>query len=114
LLSIPSQTFDLGEDILANQYRKPTSLWVLGSTDSFPGALLLLGHSHEAVARKVHSLKVLDYRGPKMGAVCHSSDDVRIKVQAYKLYKTAEERGGLHQAEINSMPHIKFDGQWDE
>lgn len=89
-------------------------LFVFGLTDLFPEALLLLGHSHEAVERKLHSLKVVDYSGPKKGAICHSSDEVRIKVQAYKLYKTAESSEGLHQAEITPMPHIKFDRQWNE
>jgi hypothetical protein len=87
---------------------------LLALTNSSPGALLILGHSHEAVKRKVHSLKVADYSGPKLGAACHTSDDARIKVQAYKLYKTSEEREGLHQAEIVPLPHIKFDRQWDE
>jgi hypothetical protein len=110
---VPSQTFDLNEDILTSQYRKFLSLltvhWLIGL-----GAALVLGHSYEAVARKLVSLKVVDYSGPKKSAACHSSNDVRVKVQVYKLYRTTEEKEGLHQAEITPMPHINFHRQWDE
>lgn len=83
-------------------------------TNRASGASLLLGFSYETMARKLLSLKVVDYSGPKTGTMCYSSNEARVKVQVYKLYKSGEEREGLQQAEIASMPHIRFDRQWDE
>lgn len=65
----------------------------------------------------LHSLKVDEYSGPATGIETHCSDDVCIKVQVYQLYRTrrsAEEYEGLPQADITPLPHVKFEGQWDE
>lgn len=114
LLSAPSRTFDLGEDILANQYRKSMSFLCTKIADSFPGASLLLGAKYEAITMRILSLRVVEYSGPKKDTMCYSSNDARVKVQVYKMYTTGEEREGLQQAEVTPMPHINFDRQWDQ
>jgi len=35
-------------------------------------------------------------------------------VQVYKLYTAHEEKDLVPQGEVTSMPHIKFDSNWDE
>lgn len=78
------------------------------------GASLLLGPTFGAVIMRIASLKVVEYSGPKTDATCYSSNDMRVEVQIYKLFKTGEEREDLQQAEITPMPHMNFDGEWDE
>ena len=65
----------------------------------------------------LHSLKVVEYTGPATGIESYRSDDVHIKVQVYHLYRTRrskEEHEGLPQADVTPLPHIKFEGKWDE
>ena len=80
------------------------------------GASLLLGPIFGGVIARIASLKVVEYSGPKSSTTCYSSNDTRVKVQIYKLYKTGEESEDLilQQAEITPMPHTNFDGRWDE
>ncbi|KAG0651195.1 Pachytene checkpoint [Hyphodiscus hymeniophilus] len=57
------------------------------------------------------------YSGPTTDIKTYRSDDVHIKVQVYQLYHTrrsTEEQDGLPQADVTPLPHIKFEGQWDE
>jgi hypothetical protein len=59
-------------------------------------------------------LKVVDYHGPEGKAACYSSNDITVKVHAYQLYTYQEESKDLQQAVVNSMPHVDFDGQWNQ
>lgn len=85
-------------------------------TNLLQDASLLLGPLYEH-SKDLQSLKVVEYIGPNVEVQSYSSDEVQVKVQVYQLYHTLrslEEHERLPQAEITPMPHIKFDGQWDE
>lgn len=65
----------------------------------------------------IKTLKVVEYVGPKTKSVQLVLSDMRIKVQVYEMYhdaRTLDENMDLPQAEITSLPHLRFEGKWDE
>jgi hypothetical protein len=78
-------------------------------------ARLLLGHLYDRT-KDLRSLKVVEYAGPTTDINYYCSDDVQIKVQVYQLYcsRKTEEHNGLPQADVTPLPHIQFEGKWDE
>ena len=85
-----------------------------------PEARLLLGSLHDSIGGIIgglQSLKVVEYSGPATDIKSYCSDNVRIRVHAYQLYDTRGSTGdddGLPQANVTSLPHFMFEGQWDE
>jgi hypothetical protein len=73
----------------------------------------LLGDLYGLAKEAFHSMKVVECIG-RPETTCYASNNVKIKIQIYQLYDTREEDETLPQAEITSMPHIDFDGQWDQ
>ena len=62
-------------------------------------------------------LKVVEYVGQQAEITCYRAQDVRIRIQVYELYDTPkglEEDDDMCQAEVTPMPHLQFDGVWDE
>ena len=79
-------------------------------------ARLLLGHLYDR-AGVLQSLKVVEYSGPATGIESYRSDNLHIRVQVYRLYRTrrpTEEHEDLPQVDVTPLPHIRFDAQWDE
>jgi hypothetical protein len=65
----------------------------------------------------VQSLKVVEYVGDEAASTCYMLNTVTVKLQAYQLYDTERSLEGdpdIPQAEIALIPHLRFDGQWDE
>lgn len=53
--------------------------------------------------------------GIKTASTCYALNTITVKLQAYQLYETErEEDSAIPQAESSLMPHVRFDGQWDE
>ncbi|KUJ22614.1 P-loop containing nucleoside triphosphate hydrolase protein [Mollisia scopiformis] len=78
---------------------------------------LRLGHHLPLVKKTLQSLKVVEYLGPSAEESTFSSKNVRIEVYVYGLYGNArslEEDRHFPQAELTPMPHIRFEGIWDE
>jgi hypothetical protein len=76
-----------------------------------------LGACYQEVKETILSLKVVEYLGPKTLETCFSSKKVHIKVQIYKLDQTPrslEQGKAFSQAEITRLPHVRFEGVWDE
>jgi hypothetical protein len=85
--------------------------------DFWTAAELRLGPFYEGSKATLQSLKVVEYLGPKTLEDCYSSNNVRIKVQVYALYHTPrslEEQKDFPEADITQMPHVMFEGKWDE
>ncbi|CZT42874.1 uncharacterized protein RSE6_02826 [Rhynchosporium secalis] len=95
-------TFDMLEDILADK-------------DS---AICKLGPVYDEAKAMLHSLKVVEYVGPKTLEACFSSCSVEVKVNLFQLYidtgyvDKENEDGQL--GELICMPHARFEGVWDE
>jgi hypothetical protein len=43
-----------------------------------------------------------------------SSNTVKVRLHMYQMYTTRENYETVEQADVSSMPHADFDGQWDE
>ena len=64
-------------------------------------------------------LKVIEYTGPTADtdSNCYSTSKAHIDVQIYEIYNdepSFEEVRSMPEAEIVYLPHVKFDGLWDE
>jgi len=73
----------------------------------------LFGQYHDGL----ESLKLVEYVGEEKGTTCFQLNQVNVKLQVYQLYETNEsfqEHAEIPQAQITNMPHVIFDGQWDE
>ncbi len=99
-LSTKDLTFDLLEDILEDERN----------------ARHKLGSIYGAASTQLQSLTVVEYLGPRKDETCYRSNDVTIKIQLYKLYDVPRflENKEFIQAEVTPMPHVAFDGRWDE
>jgi hypothetical protein len=75
-----------------------------------------LGPYYKNTIQVLQSLKVVEYVGPE--TVCQFySTNVRIEVQVFDLFRTPrllQESTDIPQGEITPMPHIRFEGIWDE
>lgn len=96
-LDRPDQVFDIGEELLVDEFKAP----------------LLFGDLFLVVKEVFQAVKVVEYTGQSY-QTCYSSNNVRVKVQIYQLYYSREQNESIHQAVILPMPHIDFEGQWDE
>lgn len=101
-LSSENITFELLEDIL----------------DDTQNGEHKLGSLYQQAKDLLSSLKVVEYMGPAREFSCYTTEDVRVEVQIYSLYNSpdfnAEESQQLPQAEIISLPHVRFANQWEE
>ncbi|TVY51448.1 Pachytene checkpoint protein 2-like [Lachnellula cervina] len=80
-----------------------------------PDASITLGQMFETYKDIIQSLKVVEYVGIKTASTCYALNTITVKLQAYQLYETErEEDSAIPQAESSLMPHVRFDGQWDE
>jgi len=61
-----------------------------------------------------HSLKPVEYLGPKSDIMCYSSKDVRVRVQVYRMHYDLEVNEAFPQGEILFLPHIRLDGRWED
>ena len=79
-------------------------------------AILILGDLYQKTDYAIESLKVVEYVGPKTDVTCYSSNSVRVNIQVYQLHSDTpiEKNDDLPQGEITILPHINFDGRWDE
>jgi len=96
-LSKSFDTFEAGEDLLQDA---KTAELLLGSFYVHCGIL--------------QTLKVVEYIGPDSKIACRAFNTVHVKVLVYKLFDNEEERDYIEQAEVTSMPHVNYDGKWDE
>ncbi|TVY75730.1 Pachytene checkpoint protein 2-like protein [Lachnellula suecica] len=90
---------ELGEDIMAD-----------------PDNSVILGTLYEKYKGIIKSLKLVEYVGEKKFSIFYSLNGVNIKLQVYQLHDTelSHDATELPEAEINDMPHVRFEGQWDE
>jgi len=75
-----------------------------------------LGSYYKNTVQVLQSLKVVEYVGPETEYQYYSSN-VRIEVQVFDLFRTPrllQESTDIPQGEITPMPHIRFEGIWDE
>jgi hypothetical protein len=98
VISKSFDTFAVGEDLLRDS---TTAELLLGSF-----------YPHCSI---IQALTIVEYTGqkPPLG-VYPSFNTVQVKVAAYSLNSMREENDLLEQAEITLMPHVNFDGRWDE
>ncbi|TVY24089.1 Pachytene checkpoint protein 2-like protein [Lachnellula hyalina] len=93
-----SSVVEVGDDIMAN-----------------PDASITLGQLFETYKDIIQSLKVVEYVGIETASACYTLNTMTVRLQAYQLYDTArEEDSTIPQAETSLLPHVRFDGQWDE
>ena len=79
-------------------------------------AVLILGDFYQNAKHALESLKVVEYVGPKTDVACYSSKYVRVNIQVYQLCSgtTTNEDEDLPQGKITTLPHVDFEGLWDE
>jgi hypothetical protein len=73
----------------------------------------LLGQYHDLL----ESLKLVEYVGEDKDSTYYQLNEVNVKLQLYQIYdadQAFQEQTDIPQAQITNMPHIRFDGQWDE
>jgi hypothetical protein len=76
-----------------------------------------LGKIYKDTIEFIQSLKVVEYVGTRTECTCFQLSAVRVKVQVYQMYddvRSLIENKDLPQAEITSLPHLRFEGRWDE
>ncbi|RKF81919.1 Pachytene checkpoint protein 2-like protein [Golovinomyces cichoracearum] len=77
-----------------------------------------LGPLYQQSKELFQSLKVVEYTGPVTDLTCYTTEHVRVEVQMYSLHYTQnsqdDEKQELPQAEILSLPHLRFANQWEE
>lgn len=85
-------------------------------TNVLIAADLRLGRHLPRIKDTLQSLKVVEYLGPSVEETSFSSRKVRIEVQVYEIYDNPmlNDTDDFPQAEVTSMPHVRFDGIWDE
>lgn len=87
------------------------------NSDGSIDATTKLGPYYKNAKGVLHSLRVVEYQGPKTTETCFSSESVRTRVSVYALYNTSRGLGEddeMPQAEVTLMPHAAFASHWDE
>jgi hypothetical protein len=77
----------------------------------------VLGPLFEQYQDVLESLKLVEYVGDEKGSTCYQLNEVNVKLQIYQLYdedQSFQEHADIPQAQVANMPHVRFDGQWDE
>jgi hypothetical protein len=73
-----------------------------------------LGPYYENTIQVLQSLKVVEYVGPT--TECYSND-LRIEIHVFDLFRTPRllhDSAEIPQGEVTPMPHVRFEGIWDE
>lgn len=127
-LSTSYVPFQLYDDILAD----PKSMAVPASlhssdydekmskckTDSNLEARDALGKLYQEAVDNLSTLKIVEYAGPKILYSTISLHGCQLRVQLYHLYLEApsfeDETDNFPQADMKLLPHVRYEGKWDE
>lgn len=77
-----------------------------------------LGKAYQQAVDNLLTLKIVEYAGPKTLYSTINLHGCHLRIQLYHLYlespSSENEIDTFPQADMNFLPHVRYEGKWDE